>query len=83
MYNIYYEYINYYIYNKLTFMSVYNPFVQFLNEQFEKYPSWSSFSLPLASLNWTHPGTTINTIYEIIVMRIDNNVPFGIESLGS
>jgi len=81
MYNRY-EYNNY-ICNKLTFMSVYNPFVQFLNEQLEKYPSWNSFSLPLASLSWTDPGTTINTIYEIILMIIDNNVPFGIESLGS
>jgi len=75
-------YINY-IYNKFTFMSLYNPLVQFLNEQSKKDPFWNSVSMPLASLNWTDPGTTINTIYEVIVMRIDNNVPFGIEALGS
>lgn len=64
-------------------MSLYNPLVQFLKEQFEKKPSWSSFSKPLASLSWTAPGTIINTMYEVMVMKIDNNVPFGIDALGS
>jgi len=64
-------------------MSLYNPLEQFLNVQFEKYPLWNSFSMPLASLNWTDPGTTINAIYEVIVIKIDNSVPFGIEALGS
>lgn len=39
--------------------------------------------LPVASLNWTDPGTTIKTTYENILIRIDNSVPLGIESLGS
>jgi len=75
-------YINY-IYNTLTNTSLYNPLVQFLNsnEQFVKDPFSNSASMPLASLNWTDPSININTIYIVIVMKIDNNVPFGIEAL--
>lgn len=75
-------YLNY-IYNKFTFISWYNPLVQFLNEQFKNDPFWNSASMPLASLNWTDPSTNISTMYEVIVMRIDSNVPIGIEALGS